>query len=194
MGTTQLNSSLILIERDIIGGQNVTNQAFSAYSTSVDFPNIELPIFVNYAMQKDFILAKKSGISDFNQKMVIAKYGKISAGQKVKNAMEYKVKGMLLYADPEDFARDDRFDTNVFPNSWWLPKTGIVRESVAMSSGDPETPGWPSLKRSNVHRSGNTDHSIPNIPVQPISYDGAREIVAALGGQNNWPSNWTTGE
>ena len=118
----------------------------------------------------------------------------------VKNAMEYGVKGMLLYGDPLDFAQEGTY--NVYPNKWWLPKSGIIRESVLMVPGDPQTPGWPSLGQK-VHKIKKDDlmpkidpqissnpqilksqligFSVPNIPVQPIGYDDAREILKRLG-------------
>ena len=74
------------------GGNPSTNQAFSAYGAKVDFQNElqELPVFVNYAREEDFLTAQRAppnggGIGDFKQKLVIAKYGKISAAQKVRN-------------------------------------------------------------------------------------------------------------
>ena len=109
----------------------------------------------------------------------------------VKNAMEYGVKGMLLYGDPLDFAQEGTY--NVYPNKWWLPKSGIIRESVLMVPGDPQTPGWPSLGQK-VHKNKKDDlmpkidqepqligFSVPNIPVQPIGYEFAREILMRLG-------------
>ena len=58
----------------------------------MDFQNVlqDLPLFVNYARKEDFQTAQRStdrgggGIGDF-KKLVIAKYGKISAAQKVRN-------------------------------------------------------------------------------------------------------------
>ena len=70
-----------LIERDI-GSPNYMNHAFSAYGANADFQNVDLPIFINYGREEDFVIAKDNGITDF-KKLVIAKYGKISAAQKV---------------------------------------------------------------------------------------------------------------
>ena len=58
----------------------------------MDFQNVlqDLPLFVNYARIEDFQTAQRptdrggGGIVDF-KKLVIAKYGKISAAQKVRN-------------------------------------------------------------------------------------------------------------
>ena len=108
--------------------------------------------------------------------------------------MEYGVKGMLLYGDPSDFAEEGTY--NVYPNKWWLPESGIIRESVLLVPGDPQTPGWPSLGQK-VHKIKKEDLiptidpplnpvqpiglSVPNIPVQPIGYKTAREILKRLG-------------
>ena len=40
--------------------------------------------------------------------------------------MKYEVKGMLLYGDPIDVAKEGTY--NIFPNKWWLPGTGVIRE------------------------------------------------------------------
>ena len=108
--------------------------------------------------------------------------------------MEYGVKGIFLYGDPWDFAKEGTY--NVYPDKWWLPESGIIRESVLMVPGDPQTPGWPSLGQK-VHKIKKEDltpnidpllnpvqpigFSVPNIPVQPIGYKTAREILKRLG-------------
>ena len=95
--------------------------------------------------------------------------------------------------------QEEKKTTNISNHSgkWWLPETGIIRESVLMVSGDPQTPGWPSLGKK-VHKIKKEDFmpqttldpnspfqpigvSVPNIPVQPIGYDTAREIMKRLG-------------
>ena len=73
----------------------------------MDFQNElqELPLFVNYAREEDFQTAQRAppsggGIIDFKNKLVIAKYGKISAAQKVRNWHEFyflKIKNHLVH-------------------------------------------------------------------------------------------------
>ena len=130
------------IEPEINGGVNNIIQAFNAYSPKAAIEE-DAPIFINYARIEDFEKAKES-LTDL-KKIVIAKYGKISATEKVINAMKYEVKGMILYGDPKDYAVKGTANHNVFPNNWWLPGTGIIRESIGLTLGDPQTPNWPSL-------------------------------------------------
>ena len=39
-----------------------------------------------------------------------------------------------------------------FPNSWYLPPTGVERGSIMEFSGDPLTPGYPSKGNSVSER------------------------------------------
>ena len=62
----------------------------------MDFQNElqELPLYVNYAREEDFQTALRAtpsggGISDFKNKLVIARYGEISAAQKVRNWQKF---------------------------------------------------------------------------------------------------------
>ena len=51
-------------------------------------------------------------------------------------------------------------------------------------AGDPQTPGWPSVR--DAHRLDHSDgliSALPKIPVQPIGYSDARRILKELGGQ-----------
>lgn len=65
---------------------------------------------------------------------------------------------------------------NVYPNSIFLPETGIQRGTIYLGDGDPETPLWPSLP--NVYRqTENLDDVIPDIPCQPIGYGDAKKIL-----------------
>ena len=54
-------------------------------------------------------------------------------------AQQYGAVGLILYGDPSDYAKGD----SVYPNSWWLPDTGVQRGSLFMM-GDPQTQGYPS--------------------------------------------------
>ena len=59
----------------------------------------------------------------------------------VQNAEKYGAKGMILYSDPADYAVPQKVDP--YPNSWWLPGSGVQRGSLAIL-GDPLTPGYPA--------------------------------------------------
>jgi len=54
--------------------------------------------------------------------------------------------GMILYTDPSDYAHGGLSD--VYPDSWWMPGTGVQRGNVKKSHsgiGDPLTPYYPSI-------------------------------------------------
>lgn len=55
--------------------------------------------------------------------------------------------GVILYNDPMDsvdLATKNATSEDTFPNSWYLPPSGVERGSVMEFSGDPLTPGFPS--------------------------------------------------
>jgi len=54
--------------------------------------------------------------------------------------------GMIFYTDPSDYAVDGA--NTVYPDSWWLPGTGVQRGTVKKSDGglgDPLTPMYPAI-------------------------------------------------
>ena len=62
-------------------------------------------------------------------------------------AEEYGVKAVILYTDPYDYSSPS--DNSSYPDSWWLPGTGVQRGTIKPSNlvGDPTTPLYPSLGR-----------------------------------------------
>ncbi len=56
---------------------------------------------------------------------------------------KYGVVGIIFYTDPQDFT--EHGSTEVYPESWWLPPSGVHRGSLSLSDGDPLTPGYPSI-------------------------------------------------
>ena len=61
----------------------------------------------------------------------------------VQNAQEYGAAGIILYTDPADYAVDG--ESSVYPDSWWLPGTGVQRGTVGRTDGDPLTQGYPAI-------------------------------------------------
>jgi len=70
------------------------------------------------------------------------------------------------------------------------PAHGIQRGSVMNPNGDPSTPGYPST--ANARRIPVGDMEIPHIPVLPISYGNAAELLRGLGGKSI-PQPWQGG-
>lgn len=65
------------------------------------------------------------------------------------NAEQYNASAVVLYSDPADVNRDSEKQSSesAYPNSWWLPKGGIQRDTVNYDYGDPDTPGYPSTSK-----------------------------------------------
>ena len=54
--------------------------------------------------------------------------------------------GLVLYSDPKDYAPEN-VDA-YYPDTWWLPPTGVQRGSVKATGigyGDPLTPGYAAI-------------------------------------------------
>ena len=58
---------------------------------------------------------------------------------------------MILFSDPADVAVEGTEDENVYPNTIFLPGTGVQRGSTYIGDGDPLSPHWPSIP--NAYRS-----------------------------------------
>uniref|UniRef100_A0A2K5J0D5 PA domain-containing protein n=1 Tax=Colobus angolensis palliatus TaxID=336983 RepID=A0A2K5J0D5_COLAP len=125
------------------GYENVTNivPPYNAFSAQ-GMPEGDL-VYVNYARTEDFFkLEREMGIN-CTGKIVIARYGKIFRGNKVKNAMLAGAIGIILYSDPADYFAPE---VQPYPKGWNLPGTAAQRGNVLNlnGAGDPLTPGYPA--------------------------------------------------
>ncbi|XP_064110496.1 N-acetylated-alpha-linked acidic dipeptidase 2-like isoform X4 [Macrobrachium nipponense] len=165
--------------------------SYAAYSPPGDIktkPGTGL-IYVNYARVEDFDKLEELGI-DVAGHMVIARFGKIYRGNKVTIAQERNATGIILFSDPHDVAATGTSPADVYPNSFWVPGSGMQRGTTFDGLGDPLTPGWPSTR--DAYRLDEKDVILPKIPCQPIGYDDAREILKKLGGPAP-PAGWKGG-
>jgi len=151
---------------------------FNGYSPSGDV-TAQL-VYVNYGLPPDYEALKKIGVS-VKGKIVLARYGNSFRGVKAKVAEENGAIGLLIYSDPAD---DGYVQGDVYPQGPWRPASSAQRGSVQylfQYPGDPLTPGKPSIPgvpRLTIEAA--TD--LPRIPVQPISYGDARQLLAPLRG------------
>ncbi|XP_009581132.1 PREDICTED: N-acetylated-alpha-linked acidic dipeptidase 2-like [Fulmarus glacialis] len=157
------------------GYENVTDilppyNAFSAQGV----PEADL-IYVNYGRTEDYFkLEREMGIN-CTGKIVIARYGKIFRGNKVKNAMLAGAQGIILYSDPADYCAPG---VDAYPDGWNLPGRGVQRGNVLNlnGAGDPLTPGYPA-KEYTFRYKVNEGVGIPKIPVHPIGYHDAEVLL-----------------
>uniref|UniRef100_A0A8C0TAY5 N-acetylated alpha-linked acidic dipeptidase 2 n=1 Tax=Canis lupus familiaris TaxID=9615 RepID=A0A8C0TAY5_CANLF len=138
------------------GYENVTNivPPYNAFSAQ-GIPEGDI-IYVNYARTEDFFKLEREMNINCSGKIVIARYGKIFRGNKVKNAMLAGAIGIILYSDPADYFAPA---VQPYPKGWNLPGTAAQRGNVLNlnGAGDPLTPGYPAKGTSSLLRAVTTN-------------------------------------
>ena len=67
--------------------------------------------------------------------------------------------GVILFSDPADVAVQGTAPEDVYPNTIFLPGTGVQRGSTYIGDGDPLSPHWASVP--NAYRYNLTHLFIP---------------------------------
>ncbi|MEO5816558.1 MAG: M20/M25/M40 family metallo-hydrolase [Gemmatimonadaceae bacterium] len=143
-------------------------------------------IYVNYGLIEDYALLDSLGIS-VKGKIVVARYGRSFRGIKAREAEKNGATALLIYSDPQ---QDGYVTGDVYPKGPMRNKDGVQRGSVFNGAGDPATPGYPSI--AGAPRLTQDKMTIPHIPVVPISYGNASELLDGLGGRDV-PQGWQGG-
>lgn len=133
-------------------------------------------VYANYGLIEDYARLDSSGVS-VRGRIVIARYGRSFRGIKAREAEKHGAKALLLYSDPAD---DGYVRGDVYPEGAWRPPRGVQRGSVLNGTGDPSTPGWPSTR--GARRIPRDSMLVPRIPVVPIGYANAAELLRDLRG------------
>uniref|UniRef100_A0A8C5YXV7 Aminopeptidase NAALADL1 n=1 Tax=Marmota marmota marmota TaxID=9994 RepID=A0A8C5YXV7_MARMA len=169
------------------GYENISDVVppFSAFSPQ-GMPEGDL-VYVNYARTEDFFKLERDMKINCSGKIVIARYGKVFRGNKVKNAQLAGAKAIILYSDPADY-----FVPGVqsYPDGWNLPGGGVQRGNVLNlnGAGDPLTPGYPANEYAYRHDITEAV-GLPNIPVHPIGYYDAQRLLDSWKGGLKVPYN-----
>jgi N-acetylated-alpha-linked acidic dipeptidase len=158
--------------------------AFNGYGAAGDVTG-EV-VYVNYGLIEDYAQLDSMGVL-VKGKIAVARYGKSYRGIKAREAEKHGAAGLIIYSDPAD---DGYVRGDVYPAGPMRPAQGIQRGSVLNPDGDPSTPGYPSI--AGVARIPVSEMNIPHIPVLPISYGNATELLRGLGG-NSIPQTWQGG-
>jgi N-acetylated-alpha-linked acidic dipeptidase len=143
-------------------------------------------VYVNYGLIEDYAQLDSMGVS-VKGKIAIARYGRSYRGIKAREAEKHGAIGLLIYSDP---AEDGYVRGDVYPVGPMRPSQGIQRGSVMNPNGDPSTPGYPSTV--NAKRIPLPQMEVPHIPVLPISYGNAAELLRELTGKSI-PQPWQGG-
>ena len=137
-------------------------------------------VYVNYGLPADYLALDRRGIS-VKGKIVLARYGSGWRGLKPKLAQEHGAVGCIIYSDPAD---DGYGQGDPYPKGGARPPQSVQRGSVADMTtfpGDPLTPGIGAVPGAT--RLARADApTILKIPVLPMSYADATQILGSLGG------------
>jgi N-acetylated-alpha-linked acidic dipeptidase len=143
-------------------------------------------VYVNYGLIEDYAQLDSMGIS-VKGRIVIARYGRSYRGIKAREAEKHGAVGLFIYSDPQD---DGYVQGDVYPDGPMRNANGVQRGSILNPDGDPSTPGYAS--KPGVPRLSPEQMEISHIPVIPISYGNASELVKYLRGPGG-PRGWQGG-
>jgi N-acetylated-alpha-linked acidic dipeptidase len=158
--------------------------AFNGYGAAGDVRG-EV-VYVNYGLIEDYAQLDSMGVS-VKGKIVVARYGRSYRGIKAREAEKHGALGLIIYSDPAD---DGYMRGDVYPTGPMRPSHGVQRGSVMNPNGDPSTPGYPST--ANAKRIAVGEMDVPRIPVLPVSYGNAAELLRGLTGKSI-PQQWQGG-
>ncbi|KAF7030515.1 hypothetical protein CFC21_042042 [Triticum aestivum] len=145
-------------------------------------------VYANYGREEDFAYLASRGV-DVAGKVALARYGRIHCEDIVHNARAAGAAAALVYPDPLEYGGPA--GEGSFPDSRWLPPSGVQVGSLFRGVGDPTTPMWASsegCERVSVEDAMATD-DMPGIPALPVSARDAAEIQRVLGGAEA-PADW----
>lgn len=143
-------------------------------------------VFVNYGLIEDYATLDSLGV-DVRGKIAIARYGRSFRGIKAREAEKHGALALIIYSDPQN---DGYAVGDVYPEGPMRPPQGVQRGSVMNGAGDPSTPGWPSTE--GARRIPVAEMDVPRIPVIPIGYANAAELLRDLRG-TPIPRGWQGG-
>ncbi len=143
-------------------------------------------VYVNYGLVEDYAMLDSLGVS-VRGKIAVARYGRSFRGIKAREAEKHGAVALLIYSDPQD---DGYVQGDVYPDGPWRPAQGIQRGSVMNGAGDPSTPGYAS--KAGVARIPLEQMPVPHIPVVPIGYGNAAEVLSLVRGAGI-PRGWQGG-
>lgn len=174
------------LAEDTFSGSPEQMIGWNAYSGSGD---VTAPvIYANYGTKADFAKLAELNI-DVKGKVVICRYGGNFRGYKAKFAQNAGALGVLIFTDPADsgYGKGITYPEGGFSNSTCIERGSI---NALDYPGDPLTPGTEATETAKRLDPGEVD--LPKIPVQPVSWSAANEILKRMAGEAV-PTGWQGG-
>ena len=186
-----LNNQEYIYDEDPYTSHPDLVHGWNAYSGSGDVTS-EV-VYANYGTKEDFELLEELGI-EVEGKIVIARYGGNFRGFKAMFAEKAGAAGLIIYTDP---ANNGYMNGLVYPEGKFSDESTIQRGSVLTLDyyGDPLTPFKPALPLDGDHhieRLDPADVAFHTIPVTPLGYGSAKEILSRMEGEPV-PGEWQGG-
>ncbi len=186
-----LNQQENILDEDRFSSDPTLEKGWNAYSGNGDVT--AAVVYANYGTKEDFERLAEMGI-DVKGKIVIARYGRNFRGYKAKFAEQYGAAGLIMYTDPADSGYTKGL---VYPEGYTYNESAIQRGSVLTLDyqGDPLTPFEPALPldgKKKVQRMDPSEAALHTIPVLPLPYGSAKEIIGNMKGKPV-PQEWQGG-
>lgn len=174
------------VEGDVYSAQDDLRPGWNAYAGSGVVEG-EI-VYANYGRLEDFEQLESLGV-ETKGKIILARYGGNYRGYKAKYAEQAGAAGLIIYTDPADSGWGRGLP---YPEGGYANETHIQRGSIKTLDyyGDPLTPFVEATK--DAERLDPAEVGLPTIPVQPIPWKSAQQIIARMKG-DDVPGAWQGG-
>ncbi len=165
-----------ILDEDLYSKNPALDPGWNAFSGSGDVTADV--VYANYGRKEDFALLADMGIN-VRGRIVIARYGGNFRGYKARFAQAAGAAGLIIYTDPAESGYTKGL---LYPEGGYANDTCIERGSLLTLpyAGDALTPGTEATK--DAKRLDPAAIDLPAIPVQPIGYGAALEIMKRMTG------------
>ena len=184
----QLTNREPALEEDRFSSHPDLLNGWNAYSGSGD---VTAPVvYANFGRREDYRALDSMGVS-LEGKVVIARYGGNFRGFKVKFAEEHGAAGVIMFNDPGD-GEGEAYPEGPMMSPWTIQRGSVL---TLPWTGDPLTPFVAALTMEEdptVERLDPADVAFHTIPVLPIGYGAASEILTRMTG-DPVPEGWSGG-
>ncbi len=186
-----LNNQEYVLPEDPYSANPNLGPGYNAFSGSGDV-TAEV-VYVNYGRREDFALLRQLGVSLIG-KIAVARYGGNYRGYKAKFASEAGAVGLVIYSDPADGGYMAGIP---YPEGKTNSASTVQRGSLLTLdyTGDALTPFLPAFTTDDprpTRRLPIEQVALPKLPVVPLPYGSAIEILQRMRGQAV-PGGWQGG-